>query len=219
MPNGVDAELFSPGRRRGGPARAARDPGRRARRRVRRHARPRPPLQAPRRRDRRARASSATSASTSSSPAAASCSRASATARATAGVARPRPLPRRGPARRAARRPARRRPLPAHDRAAGVVRDRPDRGDGLRAAGDRHRLPRRARGRRRRRHRAAGPARRPGAVAAALGELVAAGPSAGARSASAGRAKAVREWSWPTLVERMDGAYAEAIAARRRGGA
>ena len=71
---------------------------------------------------------------------------------------RARPLPRRGAPRRAARRPARQRPLPADDRAAGVVRHRPDRGDGGRAAGRRHRLPRRAR-RRRRRDRAAGRAR------------------------------------------------------------
>ena len=32
---------------------------------------------------------------------------------------------------------------------------------------------------------------------------------------SAGRRKAVAEWSWPQLVERMDAAYAAAIAARR----
>ena len=32
-----------------------------------------------------------------------------------------------------------------------------------------------------------------------------------------GRAKAEREWSWPRLVDRMDGAYAEAIEVRRAG--
>ena len=88
-------------------------------------------------------------ASTWSSPAAASCSTASARRRRAAGVgervhflgAVPHAeLP--GVLRGG-------RPVPAHHRAAGVVRDRPDRGDGLRAAGDRDRLPGRA-GRRRR---------------------------------------------------------------------
>ncbi len=57
------------------------------------------------------------------------------------------PLPRQGPAPGAAAGAARLRPLRADDRAAGVVRDRPHRGDGVRAAGRRHRLPGRARGR------------------------------------------------------------------------
>ena len=53
------------------------------------------------------------------------------------------------------------------------------------------------------------------AVATALRELVAVGPERRAALGAAGRAKAEREWSWPSLVERMDAAYAEAIAARR----
>ncbi|HLM32381.1 MAG TPA: glycosyltransferase family 4 protein [Solirubrobacterales bacterium] len=64
------------------------------------------------------------------------------------------------------------------------------------------------------------PAGDPAAVARALGELAEAGPQRRRELGQAGRAKAVREWSWPTLVERMDRAYAEAIAARlaRMGG-
>jgi glycosyltransferase involved in cell wall biosynthesis len=58
------------------------------------------------------------------------------------------------------------------------------------------------------------------AVARALEDLIAAGPERRAELGDRGRAKAVREWSWPTLVDRMDGAYAEAIAVRRaKGGA
>jgi glycosyltransferase involved in cell wall biosynthesis len=56
----------------------------------------------------------------------------------------------------------------------------------------------------------------PAAVAAALAELVAAGPDRRAAIGAAGRAKAEREWRWPTLVDRMDAAYAEAIEARSR---
>ena len=56
----------------------------------------------------------------------------------------------------------------------------------------------------------------PAAVAAALAELVAAGPVRRAAIGAAGRAKAEREWSWPSLVDRMDAAYAEAIEARSR---
>ena len=56
----------------------------------------------------------------------------------------------------------------------------------------------------------------PAAVAGAISELVAAGPQRRAEIGGRGRAKAVREWSWPRLVERMDGAYAEAIAVRKR---
>ena len=55
----------------------------------------------------------------------------------------------------------------------------------------------------------------PSAVAAALRRIREAGGDERARIGAAGRAKAEREWSWPRLVERMDGAYAEAIAARR----
>jgi D-inositol-3-phosphate glycosyltransferase len=54
----------------------------------------------------------------------------------------------------------------------------------------------------------------PAAVAAAVGELVAAGPRRRKAIGAAARSKAEREWSWPSLVERMDAAYAEAIAAR-----
>ena len=59
----------------------------------------------------------------------------------------------------------------------------------------------------------------PAAVAAALGELDRRGRRARRGWASAGRAKAEREWSWPRLLDRMDGAYAEAIdgAAARSG--
>ena len=32
---------------------------------------------------------------------------------------------------------------------------------------------------------------------------------------AAGREKAERLWSWPRLLDRMEGTYAEAIAARR----
>jgi glycosyltransferase involved in cell wall biosynthesis len=56
----------------------------------------------------------------------------------------------------------------------------------------------------------------PEAVARALGQMVAAGPEGRAAIGAAGRAKAEREWSWPSLVDRMDSAYAEAIAERRR---
>ena len=52
-------------------------------------------------------------------------------------------------------------------------------------------------------------------VAAALAELAGAGPAARAEIGAAGRAKAEREWSWPSLVERMDAAYAGAIESRR----
>jgi D-inositol-3-phosphate glycosyltransferase len=55
----------------------------------------------------------------------------------------------------------------------------------------------------------------PDAVAAALREMIAAGADRRAAIGAAGRAKAEREWSWPSLVARMDAAYAEAIEARR----
>jgi len=54
----------------------------------------------------------------------------------------------------------------------------------------------------------------PDAVAVALGELIAA-PDRRREMGERGRAKAIAEWSWPRLVERMDGAYAQAIEARR----
>ncbi len=58
----------------------------------------------------------------------------------------------------------------------------------------------------------------PAAVAAAVGELADA-PARRRQMGERGRAKALAQWSWPKLVERMDGAYAEAIAVRhdRRG--
>jgi glycosyltransferase involved in cell wall biosynthesis len=56
----------------------------------------------------------------------------------------------------------------------------------------------------------------PRAVADALRRMVEAGPERRAAIGAAGRAKAEREWSWPRLVERMDLAYGEAIAERRR---
>jgi glycosyltransferase involved in cell wall biosynthesis len=55
----------------------------------------------------------------------------------------------------------------------------------------------------------------PDAVAAALRRMVDAGPEGRQEIGARGRAKAEREWSWPSLVSRMDRAYEEAIAARR----
>jgi glycosyltransferase involved in cell wall biosynthesis len=54
------------------------------------------------------------------------------------------------------------------------------------------------------------------AVASAIHELVEAGPPGRASMGTLGREKAERLWSWPSLLDRMDSAYAEAIAARRR---
>lgn len=53
------------------------------------------------------------------------------------------------------------------------------------------------------------------AVAEALDAMVDAGPLGRERRGEAGRAKAEREWAWPALLDRMDDAYAQAIAARR----
>ncbi len=53
------------------------------------------------------------------------------------------------------------------------------------------------------------------AVAAALRQLVDSGAERRRALGAAGRRKAVAEWSWPQLVERMDAAYDGAIAARR----
>jgi hypothetical protein len=44
------------------------------------------------------------------------------------------------------------------------------------------------------------------------------GPEGRRRLGEAGREKAVREWSWPRLLDRMEDAYRGAIE-RRRGGA
>jgi glycosyltransferase involved in cell wall biosynthesis len=60
------------------------------------------------------------------------------------------------------------------------------------------------------------PAGNPDAVAAAIGRMGEAGPESRRRLGSAGRAKAEREWAWPALIERMDAAYEQAIAERRR---
>ncbi len=53
------------------------------------------------------------------------------------------------------------------------------------------------------------------AAARALDRLDDMGPEGRARLGAAGRAKAERLWAWPALLDRMDEAYAEAIAARR----
>jgi glycosyltransferase involved in cell wall biosynthesis len=53
------------------------------------------------------------------------------------------------------------------------------------------------------------------AVAAALRELVDAGAEGRRALGEAGRRKAVAEWSWPRLIERMNAAYVAAITARR----
>jgi glycosyltransferase involved in cell wall biosynthesis len=52
------------------------------------------------------------------------------------------------------------------------------------------------------------------AVAAAIRRLVEAGPSGRGAMGTAGREKAERLWSWPRLLDRMDEAYAQAIAVR-----
>jgi glycosyltransferase involved in cell wall biosynthesis len=54
----------------------------------------------------------------------------------------------------------------------------------------------------------------PEAVAAAIRRLIEAGPAGRARMGAAGREKAERLWSWPRLLDRMEDAYAEAIVAR-----
>jgi glycosyltransferase involved in cell wall biosynthesis len=59
---------------------------------------------------------------------------------------------------------------------------------------------------------------RPGdadAVATAIRELLAAGPEGRRRLGAPGRAKAVREWGWPRLLDRMDDAYRGAMESRR----
>ncbi len=55
----------------------------------------------------------------------------------------------------------------------------------------------------------------PAAVANAIRHLIAAGSEGRDRIGAAGRAKAIRLWSWPRLLDRMDEAYAEAIDERR----
>jgi glycosyltransferase involved in cell wall biosynthesis len=56
----------------------------------------------------------------------------------------------------------------------------------------------------------------PAATAAALGRLAELGPDGRAKLGAAGRAKALREWAWPALLDRMDAAYEEALAERAR---
>jgi glycosyltransferase involved in cell wall biosynthesis len=55
----------------------------------------------------------------------------------------------------------------------------------------------------------------PAAVAAALDRLAAAGIEERERLGQNGRSKAEREWSWPRLLDRMDEAYRGAIETRR----
>jgi glycosyltransferase involved in cell wall biosynthesis len=55
----------------------------------------------------------------------------------------------------------------------------------------------------------------PDAVAGAIKRLVSAGRDGRKRMGQAGRDKAVREWGWESLLDRMDAAYGQAIAARR----
>ena len=52
------------------------------------------------------------------------------------------------------------------------------------------------------------------AVASRLREMVELGPEGRKAMGAAGRSRAEAEWNWPRLLDRMDGAYAEAIEAR-----
>lgn len=58
----------------------------------------------------------------------------------------------------------------------------------------------------------------PGAVAEALDSMIDLGPERRRRLGEAGREKAEREWAWPRLLDRMDRAYEEAVAVRRARG-
>ena len=51
-------------------------------------------------------------------------------------------------------------------------------------------------------------------VATRLRELVELGPEGRSAMGARGRARALAEWNWPRLLDRMDSAYAEAIEAR-----
>jgi glycosyltransferase involved in cell wall biosynthesis len=53
------------------------------------------------------------------------------------------------------------------------------------------------------------------AVAATLDRMAEMGPAERERMGAAGREKAIRSWGWPSLTDRMDDVYREAIAARR----
>ncbi len=59
------------------------------------------------------------------------------------------------------------------------------------------------------------PAGDSGAAAEELDRFVDMGTEGRERYGSAGRDKAERLWAWPALLDRMDAAYAEALAARR----
>ena len=104
---------------------------------------------------------------------------------------------------------------PAHHRAARVVRDSSDRGDGLRAAVIARKYRRSASGCRRGGKPGSSSPGDAGAVTAPARRLVRPAPSGRAQMGTAGRKKCERLWSSPRLLDRMDGAYAEAIAARR----
>ena len=54
-----------------------------------------------------------------------------------------------------------------------------------------------------------------GAAARALDELIDIGAEGRERRGAAGRAKAERLWAWPALLDRMEDAYGEALRARR----
>ncbi len=54
------------------------------------------------------------------------------------------------------------------------------------------------------------------AVAEALDRFVDMGREGRERRGAAGRAKAEAQWAWPALLDRMEDAYAQAIAARRQ---
>ncbi len=53
------------------------------------------------------------------------------------------------------------------------------------------------------------------AVAAAIDRMTELGGEGRSALGAAGRTKAEREWAWPALLDRMDAAYGEAIAARQ----
>jgi glycosyltransferase involved in cell wall biosynthesis len=59
------------------------------------------------------------------------------------------------------------------------------------------------------------PAGSSAAVAEALDRLVEAGEDGRRRLGEEGRARCEQRWAWPALLDRMDAAYADAIAARR----
>lgn len=59
------------------------------------------------------------------------------------------------------------------------------------------------------------PAGDPAAAAAALDRMVALGPEGRAAIGAEGRRRCEQRWAWPALLDRMDAAYAEALAARR----